>query len=364
MHLSRNRQLLRTAFTAPRSKKPINKPILPSYIMSQEAGYSSLTEQVTSAAAAASRTVSDLVNKHTVHDIAKTGFGEGTNDFYNAARPSYPADALRVIHSSLPSHPLKIVEPGSGTGIFSRLLLAPPNPTYPSFSIDTLVAVEPSEGMRNSWWKALEKAGLGKREENEGGKGEKKVGTVDGGFDSLGAVGEYGVTKVQNGLGGVDGVIIAQAWHWCPDYEKALREIATYLRPNAPLILIWNLEANDPQWQADLREAYQGYDLGSPQYYKGLWRKMFETPAYKELFGPSEEHTIPWSVGITESGVLDRLFSKSYLTEQHLNGERREEFIDKVKGIVSQAPHEWIDKEKGTFKYNYNTDIVICRRKA
>lgn len=127
-----------------------------------------------------------------------------------------------MIHSSLPSHPLKIVEPGSGTGIFSRLLLARPNPTYPSFSIDTLVAVEPSEGMRNSWWKALEKAGLGKREENEGGKAEKKVGTVDGGFDSLGAVGEYGVTKVQNGLGGVDGVIIAQAWHWCPDYEKAL----------------------------------------------------------------------------------------------------------------------------------------------
>lgn len=84
MHLSRNRQLLRTAFTAPRSKKPINKPILPSYIMSQEAGYSSLTEQVTSAAAAASRTVSDLVNKHTVHDIAKTGFGEGTNDFVSA----------------------------------------------------------------------------------------------------------------------------------------------------------------------------------------------------------------------------------------------------------------------------------------
>lgn len=72
---------------------------------------------------------------------------------------------------------------------------------------------------------------------------------------------------------------------------------------------------------------------------------MFETPAYKELFGSSEEHTIPWSVGITESGVLDRLFSKSYLTEQHLNGERREEFINKVKGIVSQAPHQWIDKE-------------------
>lgn len=72
---------------------------------------------------------------------------------------------------------------------------------------------------------------------------------------------------------------------------------------------------------------------------------MFETPAYKELFDSSEEHTIPWSVGITEDGMLDRLFSKSYLTEQHLNGERREEFIRKIRDIVRQAPYEWIDKE-------------------
>lgn len=232
-------QLLKTAFTTLRSK-PLHKPILLS-TMSQKAGYSSLTEQVTSAASAASQAVSDLANKYTVHDIAKTGYAKGTNDFvsaavypvlykllanrvnqYDAARPSYPADALRVISSSLPSHPLKIIEPGSGTGIFSRLLLAPPNSAYPSFSIDTLVAVEPSEGMRNSWWKALEKAGLGKREDNEGGKGEKKIGTVGGGFDSLGAARQYGVTAVQNGQGGVDGVIIAQAWHWCPDYDKAL----------------------------------------------------------------------------------------------------------------------------------------------
>lgn len=77
---SSHRHLLRTAFTISPSK-PLHKPILPSSTMSQGVGYSSLTEQVTSAAAAASRTVSDLVNKYTVHDIAKTGFGEGTNDF-------------------------------------------------------------------------------------------------------------------------------------------------------------------------------------------------------------------------------------------------------------------------------------------
>lgn len=80
---SPRRQLLKTAFTTLRSK-PLHKPILLS-TMPQKAEYTSLTEQVTSAASAASQAVSDLVNKYTVHDIAKTGFAEGTNDFVSVA---------------------------------------------------------------------------------------------------------------------------------------------------------------------------------------------------------------------------------------------------------------------------------------
>ncbi|WVQ72345.1 hypothetical protein IAR50_001896 [Cryptococcus sp. DSM 104548] len=338
--------------------------------MSDQATYSTLTDKITGAASAASQAIVDTVKQYTVHDIAKTGFGEGTNDFYNTARPSYPPGALKIVHDALAPkatpHKLKIIEPGSGTGIFTRLLLRAPSAEYPTFDIDTLVAVEPSEGMRNSWWRAFEKEGLGKRQELEEGReqdGGRKVGAVEGGFDVLGNVEKYGLKRVAEG-GGVDAVVIAQAWHWCPDHGTALREIASFLPPGAPLILIWNIESQSPAWQGLLRETYQPFDLGTPQYYKGWWRKMFDNPAYGELFDKQEERQVGWHAGITEQGLVDRLLSKSYLTEEYLKGEEREKLVQDIRRIVREGDKEWVDEDNGVFKYSYNTDIIICRRKA
>lgn len=61
--------------------------------------------------------------------------------------------------------------------------------------------------MRESWQKGVD--GLPSKA-TEG----KKVVSVDGTFDDFSAA---GVEKGQ-----VDAVIIAQAFHWCPDYEAAL----------------------------------------------------------------------------------------------------------------------------------------------
>ena len=33
-----------------------------------------------------------------------------------------------------------------------------------------------------------------------------------------------------------------QAFHWCPDYEKAAQEFARVLKPQGTLAFIWNLE--------------------------------------------------------------------------------------------------------------------------
>jgi SAM-dependent methyltransferase len=135
---------------------------------------------------------------------------------YDKARPSYPASALHKIYASLPPPSntskggLTILEPGSGTGIFTRLLLQPPDSTYPSFPISKLTAIEPSSGMRAAWQRGLE----GKVDKRflEG----KKVWTVEGSFDDFSGV------KGEIGEGEVDVVVIAQAWHWCPDHESAL----------------------------------------------------------------------------------------------------------------------------------------------
>jgi hypothetical protein len=78
------------------------------------------------------------------------------------------------------------------------------------------------------------------------------------------------------------------------------REIAQYLCPTGTLIFIWNLESSCNLFHASIRALYEPYDLGTPQYYKGWWRKGFEVPAYKELFEPPEEGTSEWALGMTE----------------------------------------------------------------
>jgi hypothetical protein len=48
---------------------------------------------------------------------------------------------------------------------------------------------------------------------------------------------------------------------------------------------------------------YEQYDKDTPQYAKMLWRKMFDTPAYKELFEAQVETKHPWNLGMTEESV-------------------------------------------------------------
>ncbi|WWC85423.1 uncharacterized protein L201_000286 [Kwoniella dendrophila CBS 6074] len=305
-----------------------------------------------------------------VHNIAVTGFGEGTNDFYNRVRPSFPPEALNKIYETISSsiltgkHDWKIIEPGSGTGIFSRLLISN-SPNYPRFPIGTLISVEPSKGMRDSWIKNLP---LPSQEENldkDTGKPKKVIEVVEGSFDDFSKVKQFGINNDNgNDDNKADAVIIAQAWHWCPDYEKALEEIASYLKPNSPLILIWNLESYIPEWQAKIRESYQPYDLGTPQYYKGWWKKMYETKAYKDLFEEKEDYKTRWSIGLTEDVLIDRQFSKSYLTSAHLSSSDREILETKMRNIIKSAEHEWVDKDNGIFKFQYETDVVILRRKS
>lgn len=291
------------------------------------------------------------MSKGTVHQVAAGGFATGTNDLYDRARPTYPAGALQKIHDSLGQQgPLTLLEPGSGTGIFTRLVLAPPQDAgYPSFNIKALVGIEPSSGMRESWQKGIDRL---PQEATSG----KRVESVNGTFDDFSQAG--------SAKGEVDGIVIAQAFHWCPDYDSALREIAAYLKPGQPLILIWNLENQGLSLSSSVQALFERHDRGTPQYARMWWRKMFDTAAYKELFETQEETKHPWSVGMTEQQLVDRVFSKSYLTEQYLNGDARVQFEKDLRGLIHDKEKVWIDKEKGIFEYKYNTDVVVCRKKA
>lgn len=52
--------------------------------------------------------------------------------------------------------------------------------------------------------------------------------------------GTFESTEVPDGW--ADLIVIAQAFHWCPDYDKACAEFSRILNKGGSVVFIWNLE--------------------------------------------------------------------------------------------------------------------------
>ncbi|KAK7446381.1 hypothetical protein VKT23_004233 [Stygiomarasmius scandens] len=270
-----------------------------------------------------------------VHSIAAEGFGQGTNEFYDKARPSYQQSAISHIKAAVRSNSkLNILEIGSGTGIFTRALLA--HPEWKD-AVAHLKAIEPSGGMREVFSKTIT---------------DDRVSVQEGTFDTTG---------VEDGW--ADVIIIAQAFHWAPDHERACTEFSRVLKPNGVLSMIWNLEDRDAaRWVAGLRNRIEQHEGGSPQFRLGLWRKAFETTAYNKFFEPPEERVFEYTLETSEGEVIDRACSKSYIAL--LPADEKEKVISDVRAVLQKGEDkEWIDKDKGIFKYPYQTFVVTCHKK-
>lgn len=272
------------------------------------------------------------MSNNVVHSLAAEGFGIGKGELYDRARPSYPSDALAAIRNALRTEPpYNVVELGAGTGIFTRALLA-----NWKDDIKELYAVEPSEGFRDVFTKTTL---------------DNRVSTRAGTFQDTGAPD-----------GWADAVIIAQAWHWCPDHDAAITEIARVLKPGGVAFFIWNLEDRDAtSWVARLRDTIEPYENGAPQYRLGLWRATFSTKSYTSLFDKEEEllwaYTLPGSVQI----VTDRACSKSYIAT--LPVAEREKVVATIAKILAEEPRTWINEAEGIFEYPYKTTLVVMRKK-
>ncbi|KAI0079913.1 S-adenosyl-L-methionine-dependent methyltransferase [Panus rudis PR-1116 ss-1] len=271
----------------------------------------------------------------TVHKVAQQGFGDGTNELYDRARPSYQPLALSHIRKAVRgSAPLNVLELGAGTGIFTRALLAHPEWTQ---SIRQLKAIEPSEGMRKVFSDTVK---------------DERVSVADGTFEKTG---------VEDGW--ADLVVVAQAFHWCPDYDKAAQEFARVLKPNGIVTLIWNLEDRDAApWVAQLRDRVESHEQGTPQFRLMLWRAVFSTESYQRLFEPQEEVTWETPIPGTRQIAIDRACSKSYIAV--LPPDEKEKVKKDVGEIIDKGDGmKWIDKDKGIFEYPYKTYVVIWRKK-
>ncbi|BGP56122.1 hypothetical protein JCM8202_005889 [Rhodotorula sphaerocarpa] len=282
--------------------------------------------------------------EHTL--FAKSNFSKsGASGLYDRARPGYPLEAIDRILASLPNQQQQgahVVELGAGTGLFTRGFLARAATADNVGRVKRLTAVEPSEGMREGFAKKLE--GL-----EESGI---EVAVVDGLFDRIPAPDAS-----------ADLVVIAQAFHWVGhDGRSAVKEIARVLKPGGVWALIWNLEDGNVPWIAQIREKYERFEQGTPQYRHGYWRSIYDTPEYTESFAAPEESHYKRALPTTEDLVVDRVFSKSYITA--LNDEEREQLGREVREVVRRGEGKKAIQggPEGAFEYDYKTDLFLAKR--
>ncbi|GAA5948181.1 hypothetical protein JCM10213_007056 [Rhodosporidiobolus nylandii] len=279
--------------------------------------------------------------------FAKDNFSiSGASGLYDRARPSYPPAAISQLLSSLPQGAV-VVELGSGTGLFTRGFLQAAAAEGSEGKVKSLLAVEPSEGMRAAFEMGLE--GL---RDAQGRVGGVEVVCTEGTFD-----------KVPVESGSVDLVVIAQAFHWTgTSGGPAVEEIARILKPGGTWAKIWNLEDPETAWVRGIRGVYEEFEAGTPQYRLGLWKHIWDLPSFSRLFSSPEEHTtFRRALPTNEDLVVDRVFSKSYITA--LSDEEKKGVEEKVREVVRQGEgKKWIKEEEGTFEYPYKTDLFVTRR--
>ena len=109
--------------------------------------------------------------------------------------------------------------------------------------------------------------------------------------------------RIPFATGHFDAVCCAQSFHWF-DHLAALRDIRRVLRQGGALVLTWNMESRQADWVGALRDVYEPYDHGIPQYRTGRWKEVFATgEARQRLFpGPLRTKFFMQYMNVTKVG--------------------------------------------------------------
>ena len=252
-----------------------------------------------------------------------------------------------MLAASRGAGPQRVLELGAGTGIATRMLL---QEAHRFGGIARYIAFDIADGMLRHLRGVMlgtGAPGLVQQLRERGLLAQDAEFAVErGAFDSFDAPGLH------------DLVAIAQAWHWCPDYDRALARIAAALRPGGVLALLWNLEDRGAAaWVAHVRDAYEPYEDGAPQYRHMAWKAMYDTPAFRTHFEPLEEVRIARVLPTTKEGVLQRVSSKSYISV--LDEATRSALLARIgkmlDGEDAALERRWIDHGAGVWEYPYQS---------
>lgn len=213
---------------------------------------------------------------HQPPDNAKVRFSNRVAD-YVRYRPSYPAEVVELLKQNAGlQESAKVADIGSGTGIFSKLLLDAGTEVF---------AVEPNDDMRSA------------------------AETMLGGsscFHSIGAPAEATGLNEQS----VDLIVAAQAFHWF-DRQRVRAEFTRLLKPGGSIALIWNVRRTDST--AFLRD-YETLLLTFAPDYAQVRHENVDADALAQFFvdGRFERHVFPNEQRFDFAGLRGRLLSCSY----------------------------------------------------
>jgi len=206
-------------------------------------------------------------------------FGERVDD-YVKARPSYPAELLDVLARECGLTKKSVVaDLGSGTGIFTRLLLE---------SGATVYAVEPNDEMRG----AAERDLASERLHSVRGRAE--------------------ATTLPDAS--IDLATAAQAFHWF-DVEATRRELVRILRPDGFTALVWN--DRDTKSTPFLR-AFEALLVAHCPKYPELQGKADAVSKFDAVFCKNgwQRYTLANRQDLTRDLLVARVMSASYAPKQ------------------------------------------------
>ena len=231
-----------------------------------------------------------------VHDVAAAGFNDPGD--YEAARPSYPPDAVAWFVENLHLAPgRRVADVAAGTGKLTRLLA----PTVRA----GLVGVEPVPGMRAAFRRLLP------------------------GVPLVAATAEAMPFRA----GSLDAITVAQAWHWF-DHDRATAEAARVLRSGGRLGLVWNARDRTEPWVDEVWSIMDRVEKHAPWRDHDNWRDsaLRAMPGFGEL----HESEFRQTQQTTPEGVVQRVASVSHVAV--LPGPERANVLAEVRDLLATRP--------------------------
>ena len=116
----------------------------------------------------------------------------------------------------------------------------------------------------------------------------------------------------------------------------------------------------------DIREA-AAQAKGGSMHPRTTWGKVFDHPLYKEHFEQPVHSNLPYYEVVTRDNAVQRFLTWSGIAV--MDPEAKQKAIDTVVNIISEAQEkatdglEWENKSEGTFRFPYNAELDICKRK-